>query len=53
MSDKSKFVEMSIEYENANLIYNNPIQKISIFNKRNVLQYLKYFIDIDLPLFYH
>ena len=33
MSDKSKFVEMSIEYENANLIYNTDREKLEIIYK--------------------
>ena len=33
MSDKSKFVEMSIEYENANLIYNNHREKLETIYK--------------------
>jgi hypothetical protein len=33
MSDKSKFVEMSIDYENANLIYNTDREKLETIYK--------------------
>jgi hypothetical protein len=36
MSDKSKFIEMSIEYENANLIYNTDREKLeTIYEESN------------------
>ena len=33
MSDKSKFLEMSIEYENAKLIYNTDREKLETIYK--------------------
>ena len=36
MSDKSKFVEISIEYENANLISENDRQKLETTYKKGI-----------------
>ena len=36
MSNKSKFIEMSVEYENANLIYNTDREKLeTIYEESN------------------